>query len=63
MIEMLLALLFGAFVTGPFLWENLPTCHLEDPNKPPVVRCREVHGVFGGTVDGRIHDPFKETVK
>jgi hypothetical protein len=52
MIEMFIALLFGAFVSGPFMWENLPTC---DMTKPITAKCREVRGQWGGTVDGRVH--------
>jgi hypothetical protein len=52
MIELLLALMIGAFVSGPFIWENLPTC---DMRKPIERKCREVRGQWGGTVDGAIH--------
>lgn len=55
-IEILMVLFAAAaFSTGPVMWENLPTCHLEDPAVKPPVKCREVRGQWGGTVDGRIH--------
>lgn len=52
MIEMFIALMIGAFASGPGMWENLPTC---DFRAPITTRCREVRGQWGGTVDGRIH--------
>lgn len=51
MIELFALLLAGLFVTGPGIWENLPTCDLR---APILHRCREVRGVWGGTVDGRV---------
>lgn len=54
MLELLLVMLFGAFVSGPVMWENLPTCDFREPIK---ARCREVRGQWGGAVDGRIVMP------
>ena len=48
----LILMLIGGTGLGVF-WENLPTC---DMTKPITVRCREVRGQWGGTVDGRIHE-------
>ena len=53
-LDLLLAFFVACFATGPVLWENLPTC---DMNAPIHERCREVRHQWGGTVDGRIHDP------
>lgn len=52
LIELFIALLIGAFATGPVMWENLPTC---DMRKPIERKCREVRGQWGGRVDGAIH--------
>lgn len=52
-IGFIISLIFGSLVTGPGMWENLPTCNMD---APIVERCREVRGQWGGTVDGRIHD-------
>ena len=54
MIFGLFLLLFGAMISAPVMWENLPTC---DYREPIVKRCREVRGQWGGTVDGRIVMP------